>query len=354
MNNTILIIEDNREVRENLAEILELSNYKVLTSDNGKSGLELARDNKPDLILCDIMMPELDGYAVLRAVENNPDMVGVPFVFITSKSDMRDFRTGMDLGADDYLAKPFSGDELLRVVNARLKKSEIIRKTFAKTKAGLNEFINEARTIKELVDLSSKQMSKKIPKRESVFMEGDYPNFLYFVASGKIKTHKTNYWGKEYITEIYKEGDFFGYSSLLEESTQKESAMAIEDSEIVMITKQDFYQLLYSNHEISISFIKLVSNNLAEAENKLIRLAYDTARKKVAEALLFTYRKYITDEPRENMSFPIFREDISAIAGISPESVSRNLTDLREEGLIETQNGKVTIKDLKKLESLKW
>lgn len=354
MSNTILIIEDNADVRENMAEILGLSNYIVLSSDNGKTGLELARNEHPDLILCDIMMPGLDGYAVLRGIENNPDMIGIPFVFITAKVEAQDFRRGMDLGADDYLAKPFTADDLLRVVAARLKKSAIVRKTFAKSIEGLNDFIREARSIKELVDLSSEQMTKKIPKRESVFMEGDYPNFLYFVVSGKIKTHKTNYWGKEYITEIYKEGDFFGYSSLLEESGQKESATAIEDSEIVMITKQDFYQLLYSNHEISLSFIKLISNNLAAAENKLIRLAYDSARKKVAEALLFTYRKYVCSEGREGLAFPIFREDISAIAGISPESVSRNLTDLREEGLIETQNGKVIIKDVKKLEALKW
>lgn len=354
MGNSILIIEDNEDVRENISEILMLSNYNVLVADNGKKGLELARSTRPDLILCDIMMPELDGYAVIRAIGNNSELAGVPFIFLTAKTEKEDFRTGMDLGADDYLTKPFTGDDLLKVVEARLKKREMVKKKYARSIEGLNEFILEAQTVKDLVNLSDKQTIKKIKKRETLFMEGDYPNFLYFINKGKVKTYKTNDWGKEYITEIYKEGDFFGYSSLLEESAQKETAVALEDMEVALITRKDFQQLLYSNNEISLAFIKFITNNLAEAEKKLVSLAYDTARKKVADAILFTYKKYTNEMNKIENGFPAYREDISAIAGISPESVSRNLTDLREEGLIETQNGRMIIKDFKKLESLKW
>lgn len=352
MNNTILIIEDNRDVRENTSEILELANYNVLTANDGKEGLEIARKNKLDLILCDIMMPELDGYGVLRAIENTPDMAGVPFVFITAKSEAKDFRRGMDLGADDYLTKPFTGNDLLRVVSARIKKNQILKEKFNKNFEDLEGLINEVKTNKEIGIFSEHRTIKKVQKKEHIYMEIDTPNFLYFIVRGKIKTFKTNELGKEFITEIYKEGDFFGYHALLDHSNHKESAVAIEDSEVSPIPKNDFFQLLFSNNEISLKFIKLISNNLIEAEENLLKLAYNSARKRVAEALLFIYSKYFPED-RENEYFPVARENISALAGISPESVSRNLTDFKEDKLIEIDNGIIKILNFKKLRNLK-
>lgn len=352
MNNTILIIEDNRDVRENTSEILELANYTVLTANDGKEGLEIARKNKLDLILCDIMMPELDGYGVLRAIENTPDMAGVPFVFITAKSEAKDFRRGMDLGADDYLTKPFTGNDLLRVVSARIKKNQILKEKFNKNFEDLESLINEVKTNKDITVFSEHRTIKKVQKKEHIYMEIDTPNYLYFIVKGKVKTFKTNELGKEFITEIYKEGDFFGYHALLDHSNHKESAVAIEDAEISPIPKNDFFQLLFSNNEISLKFIKLISNNLLEAESNLLKLAYNSARKRVAEALLFIYSKYFPED-RENEYFPVARENISALAGISPESVSRNLTDFKEDKLIEIDNGIIKILNFKKLRNLK-
>src|SRR3954465_5515474 len=103
----ILVIEDNEEVRENTSEILELSNYKVFTAENGKQGVEIATREKPDLIVCDIMMPVLDGYGVLHLLSKNQDTSMIPFIFLTAKSEKTDFRKAMELGADDYLTKPF-------------------------------------------------------------------------------------------------------------------------------------------------------------------------------------------------------------------------------------------------------
>ena len=118
----ILLIEDNDEIRENTAEILELSNYKVITAENGKRGVELAMGNKPDLIVCDIMMPVLDGYGVLMTLQKNTDTQNIPFIFLTAKAERNDFRKGMELGADDYITKPFEGSELLNAIESRLKK----------------------------------------------------------------------------------------------------------------------------------------------------------------------------------------------------------------------------------------
>src|SRR5579885_2769730 len=112
----ILLIEDNDEIRENTAEILELSNYKVFTASNGKIGLELAFEHRPDIIVCDIMMPVLDGYGVLMSLQKNSDTQNIPFIFLSAKAERNDIRHGMQLGADDYITKPFEGSELLSAI----------------------------------------------------------------------------------------------------------------------------------------------------------------------------------------------------------------------------------------------
>ena len=103
----ILLIEDNKDVRENTAEILRLAPYEVVTAKNGKEGVELAQSEKPDLIICDIMMPVLDGHGVLHLLSKNEETSGIPFIFLTAKAERSDFRKGMEMGADDYLTKPF-------------------------------------------------------------------------------------------------------------------------------------------------------------------------------------------------------------------------------------------------------
>ena len=118
----ILLIEDNDHIRENTAEILELANYKVTTAANGKIGVVMALEQLPDLIICDIMMPVLDGYGVLHAVQKNDAIKNTPFIFLTAKTERSDFRRGMESGADDYITKPFDGTELLNAVDSRLKK----------------------------------------------------------------------------------------------------------------------------------------------------------------------------------------------------------------------------------------
>ncbi|MEX2566242.1 MAG: response regulator, partial [Cyclobacteriaceae bacterium] len=116
MKTTVLIIEDNLEMCENISGILQLGNYEVIAAHGGKSGIELARKCKPELILCDIMMPELDGYGVFRDLSKHPDTSDIPFIFLTAKAEKSDFRKGMSMGADDYIVKPFEGLELLKTV----------------------------------------------------------------------------------------------------------------------------------------------------------------------------------------------------------------------------------------------
>ena len=140
---SVLVIDDNADIRDNTAEILELAGYKTFTAENGKRGVEVAQKEKPDVIVCDIMMPELDGYGVLHLLRKNKETESVPFIFLTAKTERSDFRKGMEMGADDYITKPFDDCELLSAVEVRLKKAEAPEHKYPSTVTGLAQFIKD-------------------------------------------------------------------------------------------------------------------------------------------------------------------------------------------------------------------
>ena len=350
MNKTILLIEDNNEVRENTAEMLELADYKVITAENGKIGVELAKKNKPDLVICDIMMPEMDGYGVLFMLGKNPDTSGIPFIFLTAKAEKSDIRKGMELGADDYLTKPFDEMTLLNAIEIRLKKSEMFKKAFQKNEEGLTEFINDAKGVEELQKLSLSRKSRNYKKKEVIFHEGDFPYNLYFVARGKVKTFKMNRDGKEYITGIATQGDFIGYMDILENSDFTETAEALEDSEIQIIVRQDFLSLIYSNRDVAAKFIKMLSGDLKEREERMLNLAYNSVRKRTSDAMIMLQKRYNGDS--DNKPISVSREDLAGIVGTSAESVIRTLSDFKEEKLIDISGRSITILNSDKLKKV--
>lgn len=124
----ILVIENEESIRENIVELLEIEEFETLSAENGKIGLAIAQSTHPDLILCDVMMPELDGYGVIEALRKEPETMMIPFIFLTAKADKLDLRKGMELGADDYLTKPFTPSELLKAISTRLEKQAVVQK----------------------------------------------------------------------------------------------------------------------------------------------------------------------------------------------------------------------------------
>lgn len=340
--NSILLIEDNLEMRENTAEILELAGYEVLCAANGKEGVSLAQLHKPDLIICDVMMPELDGFGVLRVLNKQVDTSNIPFIFLTAKAEMSDLRKGMNLGADDYLTKPFDDVELLDAIEMRLKKSTIVKQEFPKDKEGLDGFFNEARSRDALSALSEDRESRHYKAKDVIYEEDSYPRALLFINKGKVKTVKTNEDAKSYITGLHKAGDFLGYIALLQDSSYTESAIALEGTEILYIPKDDFMGLMYNNRDVSNKFMKMLSNELAEKEEQLLHLAYDTVRKRVADALLLLERRY--KDPQDDLfSMPISRENLASIVGTSKECVIRVLSEFKDEKLVETHLSEITI-----------
>jgi CRP-like cAMP-binding protein/CheY-like chemotaxis protein len=349
----VLVIEDNLEMAENIAAILGLAHYHVDVAPNGKVGVELAQKNLPDVILCDIMMPELDGYGVLHILSKDPVTNSIPFIFLTAKADKADFRTGMNLGADDYLTKPFDGSDLLRVVEMRMKKNEQLKETFSNEPSDVDSFFAKAREMKELKNLSENRTTRSIRKKDFLYMEGQSANDMYFISKGEIKTYKTNREGKELITGIHKEGDFIGYMPLMDsESVYAESAVALTDTQVMTIPRHDFLTLIYSSRDVSMKFIKMISNNLKEAENQLLNLAYQSVRQRVAGGLLklASIHTHICPDGASTINVP--RKDISSMVGTATETLNRMLADFKDEGLIELSGEGIKVINNQKLERI--
>ena len=212
----ILLIEDIDDIRINTAEILELSNYEVIVAENGKIGVEKALEHTPDLIICDIMMPVLDGFGVLHAVHKNELIKNTPFIFLTAKTERADFRKGMELGADDYITKPFSGTELLSAVESRLKRMDLLKHELLPGLEGMQHLIETSFGKDAMLQFVQGRNINKYKKKQMIYSEGNHPNRLYYIIKGKVKAYKTNEDGKELVTELFSPGDFLGYIALLE------------------------------------------------------------------------------------------------------------------------------------------
>lgn len=348
----ILLIEDNLEMRENTAEILEFANFEVHTAVNGREGVKAARSIEPDLILCDIMMPELDGYGVLNMLSRDPKTAGIPFIFLTAKADKTDIRKGMGMGADDYVTKPFEEMELIEAIESRLKRSEIVRKDFDPGVEGLSAFFDEVRGEHALSELSEGRRIRSFRAKETVFMEGDLPRDLYYIVKGKVKTWRMNDDGKELVTGLYKEGEFFGFLSLLSSKTYSQSAACLEKTELAVIPKEDFQELMWKNRDVAFRFVRMLANSVEEKEEKLLHLAYDSVRARVADVFLQLKEKYGKPGEKE-FRIKMSRDDLASMAGTATESLIRTLSEFRVDGMVETSGREIIVKDVEALERVK-
>jgi DNA-binding response OmpR family regulator len=349
----ILIIEDNQDVRENTAEILELANYTVCTAEDGEKGVEIAKLAKPDIIICDIMMPKMNGYDVLLQLSKDKITASIPFIFLTAKTERIDVRKGMNLGADDYLTKPFEERELLDAISSRLKKHHFLKKEFSMDIKGLNQFFNEVSVQGGIESLSADRKIVKFNKKEVIFMEGDTANTLYFVQKGAVKTYKTTESGKCLVTGLFGPGQFVGQLSLLtNKGSYIDTATVLEQTEVFEIPKADFTTLLFGDKLISNKFISMISNDLVDLQEQLVSMAFSTVRQRLAKVLLDLSKNDILHNS-ENNGINISREDLASLIGTATETAIRMLTDFKEESLVLIIPHKdIIVKDKKKLEDI--
>lgn len=347
----ILFIEDDTVVRENTAELLELSDYDVTTAANGKRGVELAKEEIPDIIVCDIMMPEMDGYGVLQALAQDPATQHIPFIFLSAKTEHKDIRRGMDLGADDYLTKPFEEEELISAIESRLAKVAILRKLREKqedptTEAEEQDQINTLQDLREFVKGYEEQNYKA---GETIYEEGKQSNHFFFVDRGVVKSHQMDQYGKELITSIYKEGDFFGNLSLQKTSAYKEYATAMEETRVYAISKEELREILSKNNKITFDLIDVMGENISGIKEQLLEMAYGSVRKKTARTILLFSQK-IRRFPTQ--SIRISRSDLASVAGMASETLIRTLSDFKKEGLIEIEGRNIKILDVEALKKI--
>ena len=256
----------------------------------------------------------------------------------------------MEMGADDYITKPFDDIELLNAVEIRLKKSAILEQQYPSSMQGLSQFLKDVKNTGLIQKLSEDYESENYDKKQTLYTEGRRPRYLYFLLKGKVKCAKVNEDGKEYITNLYSNGDFIGYTALIEDKSYDDTATILEESEILHISKDDFLQMIYNDISIASKFIHIITQNVKEKEDRLLNLAYSSLRKRIAKALVDIVAKFNLKE--QTNPIEISRDDIAQYVGTATESLIRTLSDFKAEKLIEIKTGKIIVNNVEKLKNL--
>jgi CRP-like cAMP-binding protein/CheY-like chemotaxis protein len=349
---TVLVIEDDLALRENTAEILELSNYKVITASNGLKGVALAEKHQPDLIICDIMMPELDGYAVFNMLSKKKSSKNIPFIFLSVKSETKDIRKGMNLGADDYITKPFTDQDILSAVERRIDRSYKVQS--AETKSDsiiLKEIEDNIKTMNDLKNhFEDNGVFFEFNKDDIIYREGDHTNYIYLIKKGAVKCYQIDEQGKELVTALFKEDDLFGYTSFTHNAPHKETSVAIQTTKLYGISIIEFMNILDNNHKVVLELIELLADNLSTLKDQLLEMAYSSVNKKTATTIL-KFAEKINRKPGDPIK--ISRSDLASVAGIASETFVRALTILKNEGIVEADGKNFKVIDLEKLRKIK-
>lgn len=344
----ILIIEDNADIRGSTSEILSLAGYDVYQASNGKQGVEQAIKQMPDLILCDIMMPEMDGYGVFRMLRTREETSLIPIIFITAKTERADVRKGMEAGADDYLTKPYDEVELLQAIETRLSRRAHQKRVYSTSLKQLDSLFAGSHGLDELKQAFSERKVKHIRKKQVIYYEGESPNAIYLILTGSVKTLKLAEDGRELLLAVYGVDDYFGITALLAGEEYKETAEALEDCTLCSLPKDIVDQFVYKYPGVAERFIKILAGNLSQYQEQLLQLAYHSVRKRLAELLV---RLNVKDSSLKSLE--LSRDNLASMAGIAAETVSRILSDFKDEKLIEKSAGKIVILDAARLERLK-
>ena len=346
----VLLIEDDLILRENTAELLEFSDYEVITASNGKIGLDMATNHLPDIIVCDIMMPELDGYGVLEALAKNNDTKYIPFIFLSAKTERQDVRKGMDLGADDYISKPFQEDELVSAIESRIAKASILKDERTKIQNVQENGTEELRTLNDLkIFFDDNGTLFNYKKNHIIYEEGNNSNFIYLIIKGVIKCHKFDDQGKELTTALYKEDDLFGYTSFTQNIPYQETATVLKDAEMVGVSKSELKEVLNNNHKLTLELIQLLTDDLKDVKDQLLQMAYGTVHEKTA-ATIIKFAEKLNRKPDEPIR--ISRNDLASVAGIATETLIRTMSNFKKQGLIEMDGRNIKILDIKKLQEI--
>ncbi len=335
----IVLIDDHDGFRDLTASILEMAAYEVVTAADGKTGIELTRMIQPDLVLSDVMMPDIDGVSLVKVLGASPVTAGIPVILLSARNTREDIRRGMNSGADDYLTKPFNQLDLIEAIEARLqKKHGQLSDDSSAVEAGLKT----ESPIQYRSNLLDFRREKHLGKKEKLFQEGDYAHFVYFLLNGRLKTVKNDSYGKELLTEIYLPGNFLGYLPLEEHGSYQETAYGMEPSIVKMIPRNEFLSIVKKDINASEYFNSLLADRAKENEERMLQLAYASVRERLATALL---KFQVAEGESSTQLNGVTRDDLANLIGTTKESLVRTLAELKKEGSIQTQGKSIAILD---------
>ena len=339
--NKVLVIEQDLSISSNISQLLSLSNFDVLNAFDGPSGIEMAYQSEPDIIICSRELPVIDGLGVLHLIRQQAGCSNVIFIMISPKLEWEEIRLALDNGIDDFIFRPLNCSEIMMVIKKRIKNQQSNEQE--------RKYLNGA-SKSDLTSLINNKPEISLRKKQQIYREGARASHLYYVKSGTVKEYKINDDGKEFILNIYKPGDFFGYFAMLENSLHTETSETIEDTVLVEIPQHEFTKFIEENPLSMRYLINKLTQNIKQQEHKLINIAYNSLRKKVADTLIELHHKFCIHN--QELYIELSRDNLAAIVGVAKESLIRTLKDFEQESLINLTHNKVKVINLKKLETM--
>lgn len=353
---TVLVIESNSGIRERIAEVLQPAMYTVLRAHSTAQALQLALSEKPEVFLCSLSSTNsttssrsantvhsspVDAFAVLQAVRADTQLMAVSVILFGSMVDDHTRRHAMNSGADDVLTFPCSDAELLEAVSAR------VRRARAAMYAAKREEAHEI----DVTTLRRVGRTHMYKKNDVIYTDNSAAHAIYYVVHGKVKTYRTHELGKDFITGLYADGQFVGYSAALSNTPHTDVAKALDDSEVIEVPRSEFLTVVLHSAVMSQRFLQVLADELISKDESLVRLAYNSVRKRVADALVALERHY--HDSAESFRIAISRENLANLSGTATETTIRTLHDFKEEKLIEIHGSTIQILNLEKLRSMR-
>ncbi len=347
MKKKVLVIENEKMLRENIVELLEIAGYAVKSAPDGKVGLQHAHSFNPDIIICDIAMPVMDGYTLLEKLSKNRDTDYIPFIFLSAKAEKEDMRKGMDMGADDYLAKPFDEKELLAAVASRLAKSHLLKERREQIGKVTGFEVHDLEALKKYIQDNGTYFS--FSKNEKIYYEGDRGSYVYLIERGAVKSYRINEEGKEISTGLSSDNELFGLGCIGHDGDYNESAIALKDTTAYGISKEKFTGLMEKNTKMALAMIDLLTDTILHRNSYVLKIAYESVRRKTAETIL-CFAKVLHTGPGGVIK--IARGDLASVAGVATETIIRTLNDFKKEGLIDIEHHNIKLLRIEELQNM--
>ncbi|MDX1472265.1 MAG: cyclic nucleotide-binding domain-containing protein, partial [Flavobacteriaceae bacterium] len=268
---------------------------------------------------------------------------------LSAKTEHKQVRKGMDMGADDYLTKPYEEEELISAVESRLAKATLISQVQSEKSKGqqLEEDFKDLNELKNFFDDNGRISTHS--KGETIYRKGQYATLVYLINKGVVKLHTMDDNGKELITSLLKEDDFLGLTAIAHDHPYTEYATAVEDVELAGISITELKSILFENRKITLDLMDELSDNLIEVKEQLLQMAFSSVKKKTAQTIL-QFSNVLNKRPDEPIR--ISRYDLSSVAGIATESLIRTLSDFKKQGLIQIEGRNIRILDIEGLKNV--